>query len=61
MKNRLEEIDSRWIYTGKQISELKVRIVEITQSGQQKARISKNEGSIRDLWGNIKLSDICII
>ena len=37
-------------------------MVEITAAGQNKERrMKRNEDSLRDLWGNIKLTSICII
>ena len=42
-----------------QISDVEDRIMEITQSGQQKEnQMKKHENNIRDLWDNINL---CII
>ena len=38
------------------------RVVEITEAEQKKEkRIKRNEDSLRDLWDNIKHTDICII
>ena len=62
VKNTLEGINNRLDNTEEQISYLKYRIVEITQSEQQKGkRIFKNEDTLRDLWNNIKHTNICII
>ena len=45
-----------------QISDLEVRIMEITQSGQQtEDQMKKHETNIRDLWDNIKWANLCII
>uniref|UniRef100_A0A8D0ZGE4 L1 transposable element RRM domain-containing protein n=1 Tax=Sus scrofa TaxID=9823 RepID=A0A8D0ZGE4_PIG len=39
-----------------------IRIVEITQSGQQtENQMKKHESNIRDLWDNIKWANLCII
>ena len=38
----------------KQISDLKDRIMEITQPGQQTENMKKHESNITDLWDNIK-------
>ena len=44
------------------ISDLEDRILEITQSGQQKEnQMKKHESNIRDLWNNIKQDNLCII
>ena len=62
MKNILEEINSRLSDTEECISDLEDRIVEITQSEQQKEKwILKNEDSLRDLWDSIKHNNIHII
>lgn len=55
MKSTLEGINSRLGDTEH------VRIVEITQSEQQREKqILKNENSLREFWGNIKHTNICI-
>ena len=41
------------------ISKLEDWVVEITDAGQKKRK--KNENSLRDLWDNIKLTNIRII
>lgn len=63
MKDTLEEIDSILVNTEEWISDLEDKIVVITLSGQQneKERGKKNEDSIRDLWDNIKCTNIRII
>ena len=46
----------------KQISELENKMVEITAEEQNKVkRILKTEDSLRDLWDNIKYTNIQII
>ena len=43
------------------INELKDKAVELIQSEHQKEKNEKTEDSLRDLWGNIKWTNICII
>ena len=44
------------------ISDLEDRIMEITQSEQQtESQMKKNESNIRDLWDNIKQTNLLII
>ena len=57
MKNTLEGINSRLNDSEKWISELEDRVVEIT-TPKQKKRMRRNED--RDLWDNIKCTNICI-
>ena len=59
MKNTLEGINSRITEAEKQISELEDRMVEITVMEQNKEkRMKRNEDSLRDLWDNIKRTNI---
>ena len=45
-----------------QISDVKDKIMEITQSGQQtENQMKKHENNVRDLWENIKWANLCII
>ena len=45
-----------------QISDVEVRIMEITQTGQQtENQMKKRESNIRDLWDNIKWANLRII
>ena len=61
IKNSLEGINSR-ITEAEQISDLKDEIVEITTTEQNKERRMKRiEDSLRDLWDNIKYTNIRII
>ena len=61
MKNTLEGINSR-ITEAEHISDLEDRRVEFTAMEQNKEkRMKRNEASLRDLWDNIKLNNICII
>ena len=51
MKNTLEGINSRLEDAEEQIGDLEDRIVEITQSQEQKEKRYKNSGNnLRDLW-----------
>ena len=62
MKNTLEGINSRITEAEEQISELEDRMVEITATEQNKdRRMKRNEDSLRDLWDNIKHTNIQII
>ena len=62
MKNTLEGINSRINEAEERISELEDRLVEITAAKQNKEkRLKRNEDSLRDLWGNIRCTNICII
>ena len=58
IKNILEGSNSR-IYEAEQISELEDKMVEITSEEQNKVKIMKRtEDSLRDLWDNIKHTNI---
>ena len=62
MKNTLEGINSRIYEAEKQTSELEDKMVEITSKEQNKVkRMKRTEASIRDLWDNIKCTNIWII
>ena len=59
MKNTLEGINSRITKPEERISELEHRVVEITATEQNKEkRIKTNEDSLRDIWDNIKCTNI---
>ena len=64
IKNTLERINSR-ISEAEQISELEDKMVEITSEEQNKIKRmkkkKKTQGSLRDLWDNIKRTNIQII
>ena len=61
IKNTLEGINSR-ISEAERISELEDKVVEITSEEQNKVkRMKRTEGSLRDLWDNIKRTNIRII
>ena len=62
MKNTREGINSRITEAEEWISDLEDRIVEITAAEQNKEkRMKRNEDSLRDLWNNIKRTNIRII
>ena len=62
MKNTLEGINSRITEAEERISDLEDRMVEFTAAEENKdKRMKRNEDSIRDLWDNIKCTNIHII
>ena len=62
MKNTLKGINSRITEAEERISELEDRMVEITAREQnEEKRMKRNEDSLRDLWDNIKCTNIRII
>ena len=62
IKNSLERISSRITEAEEWISDLEDKIVEITTAGQNKEkRMKRIEDSLRDLWNNIKHTNIRII
>ena len=61
MKTSLGGTKSRADDTKEQISNLDDRVEEITQAEQKKEKIKKNKDSLRDLWDNIKCTNIHII
>ena len=62
MKNTLEGINNRITEAEERISELGDRMVEIIAMEQNKEkRMKRNKDSLRDLWDNIKYTNICII
>ena len=63
MENTLEWINSRLNEREEQISKLEDRVVKINASEQRKEKkngMKKNEDSLRDLWDNIKCTNICV-
>ena len=61
IKNILEGINSRISEAEEWISELEDKMVEITSEGQNKVkRKKKTKDSLRDLWNNIKCTNIWI-
>ena len=62
IKNAPEGINSRISEAEEQISEQEDKMVEITSEEQNKVkRVKRTEDSLRDLWGNIKHTNIWII
>ena len=62
LKNILEGINSRISEAEEQISKLEDKMVEITTEEQDKAkRMKRAEDSLKDLWENIKRTNIRII
>ena len=62
IKNTLEGINSRIIEAEERISDLEDKMVEITTTEQDKEkRMKRTEDSLRDLWDNIKRTNIRII
>jgi len=62
IKNTLEGINSRISEAEEQVSELEDKTVEITSEEQNKVkRMKRTEDSLRDLWDNIKHTNIQII
>ena len=59
IKNTLERINSKISEVEEQISELEDKMVEITSEEQNKVkRMQRTEDSLRDLWDNIKCTNI---
>ena len=62
MNSRQEGIHSRITEAEEQVSDMKDRMVEITAVKQNiEKRMKINEDRLRDLWDNIKHTNICII
>ena len=62
MKNILKGINVRITEAEEQISDLEDRMVEITAMEQNKGkRMKRNKDCLRDLWDNVKCTNICII
>ena len=62
IKNSLEGINSRITEAEERIIDLEDKIVEITTADQNKEkRMKRIEDSLRDLWDNIKCTNIGII
>ena len=62
IKNSLEGINSRITEAEEQISDLEDKILEITTAEQNKEkRMKRIEDSLRELWDNIKRTNIRII
>ena len=62
MKNTLKGINSRVTEAEEWINDLEARMLEITAAEQNtEKRMKRNEDSLRDLWKNIKCTNIHII
>ena len=62
MKNTREGINNRITETENRISDVEDRMVEITATEKNKEKMMKRtEESLRDLWDNIKCTNICVI
>ena len=61
IKNTLEGVNNRITEVEEEISELEDRMVEITVEELNKGKRKKIEDSLRDLWDNMKLTNIQII
>ena len=62
IKNTLEGTSSRITEAEERISEVEDRMVEINEAEKKKEKIMKrNEGNLRDLWDNVKHTNIHII
>ena len=62
MKTTLERISSRKTEAEERISDLEDRMVEFTATEHNKEkRMKRNEDSLRDLWDNVKRTNIHII
>ena len=62
MKNTLEGTNSRLTEAEGRISDLEDRMVIITDAEKNKEkRMKRTEDSLRDLWDNVKCTNICII
>ena len=62
IKNTLEGINSRTTEAEERISKLEYKMVEINAREQNKVkRMKRIEDSLRDLWANIKRTNIRII
>ena len=61
MKNSLEGITSRLNDTEEQVSEVKDSSENHWSWTEKRKKDKKDEDSLRDLWDNIKCTNICII
>ena len=61
-KNTLEGTNGRIMEAEDRVSEVEIRTIEINEAERRKEkRIKRNEGNLRDLWDNVKHSNIQII
>ena len=62
IKNSLEAANSRIQEAEERISGVEDRLEEITDAEQKREkRLKRNEDSVRELWGNVKCTNIYII
>ena len=62
IKNSLEATNSRIQEAEEQISKVEDRLVEIIDAEHRREkRLKTNEESLRELWDNVKHTNICII
>ena len=62
MNNTLEGIHSRITEAEEWINDPEDRMVEITATEQNIEKgMKRNEDSLRDLWDNVKCTNICVI
>ena len=62
MNNTLEEINSRIIGAEEWISDLEDRMLEITAIKHNiEKKMKRNKDNLRDLWENIKSTNICTL
>ena len=62
MNNTVQGMNSRITEAEEQLNDLEDRMVEVTGTEQNiEKRMKRNEDSLRDLWDNIKCTNICII
>ena len=62
IKHSLEETNSRIQEAEERISEVEERLVEITDAEQKREkRLKTNEESLRELWDNVKCTNIRIV
>ena len=61
IKNTLKGTNSRIMEAEDRISEVEDRMVEINETGKKEKRIKRNEDNLRNLWDNVKCSNIQVI
>ena len=61
VKNTLEGTNSRLSEAEEQRSEPGDRMVEITEAEENKEKLKRNEDSLRDLWDNIKCTNLRVM
>ena len=62
IKNSLEAANSRIQEAEERISKVEDKLVEITDAEHKREKkLKTNEESLRELWDNVKCTNICII